>query len=36
MDFEISGLIRPGRTITGMSAVLLPFTDDGSIDWEAT
>ena len=36
MDFEISGLIRPGRTITGMSAVLLPFADDGSIDWEAT
>jgi dihydrodipicolinate synthase/N-acetylneuraminate lyase len=25
--------IRPGRTITGMSAVLLPFTDDGAIDW---
>lgn len=25
---------RPGRTITGMSAVLLPFDDDGSIDWD--
>jgi len=25
--------IRPGRPITGMSAVLLPFTDDGAIDW---
>ncbi len=25
--------IRPGRAITGMSAVLLPFTDDGAIDW---
>lgn len=25
--------VRPGRTITGMSAVLLPFTDDGAIDW---
>jgi len=36
MDFEISGLIRPGRTITGLSAVLLPYTDDGAIDWEAT
>ena len=29
-------LIRPGRTITGMSAVLLPFTADGEIDWDAT
>jgi len=28
--------IRPGRTITGMSAVLLPFTVDGEIDWDAT
>ena len=25
--------IRAGRTITGMSAVLLPFTDAGAIDW---
>ena len=25
--------IRPGRTITGMSAVLLPFSADGTIDW---
>ena len=29
-------LIRPGRTITGMSAVLLPFTDDAAIDWDST
>ena len=29
-------LLRPGRTITGMSAVLLPFTADGDIDWDAT
>ena len=29
-------LIRPGRTITGMSAVLLPFTDDAAIDWDFT
>ena len=29
-------LIRPGRTITGMSAVLLTFTADGEIDWDAT
>ena len=26
-------MIRPRREITGMSAVLLPFTDDGEIDW---
>jgi dihydrodipicolinate synthase/N-acetylneuraminate lyase len=26
--------LRPGRTITGMSAVLLPYTADGAIDWE--
>ena len=25
--------IRPGRTITGMSAVLVPYTADGAIDW---
>jgi dihydrodipicolinate synthase/N-acetylneuraminate lyase len=28
--------IRPGRAIMGMSAVLLPFTSDGEIDWDAT
>lgn len=27
--------IRPGRTITGVSAVLVPFTADGAIDWPA-
>ena len=27
--------IRPGRHISGMSAVLLPFHDDGSVDWTA-
>lgn len=26
-------LLRPGRRITGMSAILLPFTTGGSIDW---
>ena len=26
--------VRRGRTITGMSAVLLPFTDAGAIDWD--
>lgn len=25
--------VRPGRTITGMSAVLVPSTADGAIDW---
>ena len=29
-------MIRPGRTISGMSAVLLPFTDDAAIDWDTT
>jgi dihydrodipicolinate synthase/N-acetylneuraminate lyase len=28
--------IRPGRAIMGMSAVLLPYTPDGEIDWDAT
>ena len=26
---------RPGRTITGMSAVLLPFAPDGAVAWDA-
>lgn len=26
-------MIRPGRKITGISAILLPFTDSGGIDW---
>jgi dihydrodipicolinate synthase/N-acetylneuraminate lyase len=29
------GLLRPRRRITGMSAILLPFTADGDIDWPA-
>ncbi len=33
---DLLARIRPGRTITGMSAVLLPFTADGQIDWAAT
>jgi dihydrodipicolinate synthase/N-acetylneuraminate lyase len=28
--------IRPGRSITAMSAVLLAFTTDGEIDWDAS
>jgi dihydrodipicolinate synthase/N-acetylneuraminate lyase len=32
---EVVERIRPGRSITGMSAVLLPYTADGDIDWAA-
>lgn len=35
-EADVIARMRPGRTITGMSAVLLPFTQDGSIDWAAT
>jgi dihydrodipicolinate synthase/N-acetylneuraminate lyase len=27
--------LRPGRRVTGMSAVLLPFSEAGEIDWDA-
>ncbi|HVK16215.1 MAG TPA: dihydrodipicolinate synthase family protein [Fimbriiglobus sp.] len=27
-------MLRPRRPITGISAILLPFTDSGAIDWE--
>lgn len=27
-------MIKPRRTITGISATLLPFTADGSVDWD--
>ena len=27
-------LFRSGRTITGISAILLPFHDDGTVDWD--
>jgi dihydrodipicolinate synthase/N-acetylneuraminate lyase len=32
---DIPARIRPRRTITGMSAVLVPYTADGAIDWAA-
>lgn len=32
---DMSARIRPGRTITAMSAILLPYTADGEIDWPA-
>lgn len=28
--------VRPARAITGMSAILLPYTEAGDIDWDAT
>lgn len=30
---ELLGRVRPGRRIRGMSAVLLPFDEDGDVDW---
>ena len=32
---DVSGRIRPGRTITGMSAILLPQRPEGGVDWPA-
>ena len=34
-ESDVLARIQRGRTITGMSAVLLPFTADGGIDWSA-
>jgi len=31
--FDPVRMIRPRRRITGVSAILLPFAADGSIDW---
>ena len=31
--FDAVSMIRPRRKIAGISAILLPFADDGSIDW---
>ncbi|QPC84113.1 dihydrodipicolinate synthase family protein [Phototrophicus methaneseepsis] len=31
--FNPAELIQPRRKITGMSAILLPFLEDGSVDW---
>ncbi len=33
--FDPIRMLRPRRRITGVSAVLLPFTDGGEIDWPA-
>ena len=35
-ESDVQARIRPGRSIIGISAVLLPFTPDGDIDWAAT
>ncbi|MGI9470098.1 MAG: dihydrodipicolinate synthase family protein [Rubripirellula sp.] len=32
-SFDPTQLLTPRRKITGISAILLPFADDGSIDW---
>jgi dihydrodipicolinate synthase/N-acetylneuraminate lyase len=32
---EVTDRLRPGRPITGMSAVFLPHTAEGAIDWPA-
>ncbi|CAN5611966.1 dihydrodipicolinate synthase family protein [soil metagenome] len=34
-QLDVVSRIRPGRAITGMSAVLVPYTADGAIDWPA-
>lgn len=34
MSADPEALRRGPRRVTGMSAVLLPFTDDGTIDWD--
>jgi dihydrodipicolinate synthase/N-acetylneuraminate lyase len=33
-DIDPIAAIKPRRAITGISAILLPFTDDGQIDWD--
>src|SRR3954449_1196944 len=33
MGADVTARLRTGRRITGMSAVLLPYTADGAIDW---
>ncbi|MBK5286942.1 MAG: dihydrodipicolinate synthase family protein [Acidimicrobiia bacterium] len=34
-DLDIPSRLRPRRAITGMSAVLVPYTADATIDWDA-
>ena len=35
MPIDPLSLLRPRRRVTGVSAVLLPFTDSGDVDWAA-
>jgi dihydrodipicolinate synthase/N-acetylneuraminate lyase len=35
MDFDPFTLLKPRRTIRGVSAILLPFTESGEVDWPA-
>ena len=35
MSFDPLSMIRPRRKISGISAILLPFLDDDSIDWSS-
>jgi dihydrodipicolinate synthase/N-acetylneuraminate lyase len=35
INLDPLSMIRPRRAITGMSAILLPFQRDGSVDWRA-
>lgn len=32
--YDPTAMLRPRRKITGISAILLPFTDQGAIDWD--
>jgi dihydrodipicolinate synthase/N-acetylneuraminate lyase len=34
-EADVMARVVPGRTITGMSAVLLPYTAEGRVDWDA-
>ena len=35
MTLDTIAMLKPKRTITGMSAILLPFHDNGDIDWDS-
>lgn len=34
MTLDPIAMLKPKRTITGMSAILLPFREDGALDWD--
>jgi dihydrodipicolinate synthase/N-acetylneuraminate lyase len=33
-EFDAISMLRPNRKLTGISAILLPFNEDGQADWE--